>query len=75
MSDLELKQTPTSAPKSHAEGKFHHLSDVYVAGPALFPTVGSADPSLTGLALARKATAAVIAAMTPKPSTAFKPPS
>ena len=55
------------------DGMFHHLSNVYVAGPALFPTVGSANPSLTGLALARKTTAAVIAALTPKPSTAFKP--
>ena len=54
------------------DGKFHHLSNVYVAGPALYPTVGSANPSLTGLTLARKTTAAIIAALTPKPSTAFK---
>lgn len=55
------------------DGRFHHLSNVYVAGPALFPTVGSANPSLTGLTLARKTTAAVIAAMTPKPSTTSRP--
>jgi len=54
-------------------GKFHHVSNGYAAGPALFPTVGSANPSLTGLTLARKTTAAVIAALTPTPLTASKP--
>src|SRR5262249_35865051 len=40
-------------------GRMHHLSNVYVAGPALFPTVGSANPSLAGLALARRTAAAI----------------
>ena len=53
-------------------GKFHHISNVYAAGPALFPTIGSANPSLTGLTLARKTTAAVVAALTPQASTASK---
>ena len=35
-------------------GRFHHLSNAYVAGPALFPTVGSPNPMLTGTALARR---------------------
>jgi choline dehydrogenase-like flavoprotein len=35
-------------------GRFHHVSNAYVADPALFPTVGSANPALTGLTLARK---------------------
>nr|WP_277751888.1 family 16 glycoside hydrolase [Dankookia rubra] len=30
------------------------ISNVYVAGPALFPTVGSPNPMLTGIALARR---------------------
>jgi choline dehydrogenase-like flavoprotein len=55
------------------DGRFHHLTNTYVVGPALFPTCGSANPSLTGLTLARKTTAAVIAALTPKPSASFKP--
>ncbi|PDT87168.1 hypothetical protein CO669_26860 [Bradyrhizobium sp. Y36] len=46
-------------------GKFHHISNAYVAGPALFPTVGSANPSLTGLALARLTSTAVVTALTP----------
>ena len=54
-------------------GKFHHVSNAYVAGPALFPTVGSANPSLTGLTLARGTAEAVVAALTPKPLAAFKP--
>jgi len=36
------------------DGKFRHLENVYVAGPAIFPTVGSANPTLTGLALTRR---------------------
>jgi len=54
-------------------GRFHHISNAYVAGPALFPTVGSANPSLTGLTLARRTTAAVVAALTPTPMARFKP--
>ena len=30
-------------------GRFHHVSNVYVAGPAVFPTLGSANPSPTAL--------------------------
>ena len=41
-------------------GRFHHVSNAYVANLALFPTLGSANPALTGLTLARKV-AAVIA--------------
>src|SRR4051812_2845518 len=33
-------------------GRFHHVSNAYVVGPAVFPTLGSANPSLTALALA-----------------------
>lgn len=53
-------------------GRFHHISNAYVAGPALFPTLGSANPSLTGLALARETSAAVVAALMPAPSVQFK---
>ncbi|MCC8947512.1 GMC family oxidoreductase [Bradyrhizobium sp. Arg62] len=35
-------------------GKFHNLENVFALGPALYPTIGSANPTLTGLALARK---------------------
>ena len=36
-----------------ARGRFHGLSNAYVVGPAIFPTLGSANPALTALALAR----------------------
>lgn len=56
-----------------SNGKFHHIDNAYVAGPALFPTAGSANPSLTGMTLARKTTAAVVARHTIAPSATFKP--
>ena len=34
--------------------RFHHVGNAYVAGPALFPTLGSPNPMLTGTALARR---------------------
>jgi hypothetical protein len=42
------------------DGRFHNVQNTYVAGPALFPRIGSANPTLTALALARN-TAHVIA--------------
>ena len=54
-------------------GKFHHLDNVYVAGPALFPVIGSANPSLTATALARRSADAIVASRTIAPSSAFKP--
>src|SRR5262249_38417259 len=54
-------------------GKFHNLANAYVAGPALFPVIGSANPSLTATALARRTADAVVAAHTLAPSPAFKP--
>jgi hypothetical protein len=42
------------------DGRFHHVVNAYVAGPALFPTLGSANPSLTALALARRTARAIV---------------
>lgn len=33
---------------------FHQVSNAYVVGPSLFPTIGSPGPMLTGIALARR---------------------
>lgn len=52
-------------------GKFHGKANAYVAGPAVFPTLGSANPSLTALSLARRTARAVIAAATPGPTPTF----
>lgn len=35
-------------------GRVHDTTNCYIAGPALFPTVGSPNPMLTGVALARR---------------------
>ena len=35
-------------------GRFHHTENLYAAGPCLFPTIGSPNPMLTGIALARR---------------------
>jgi hypothetical protein len=35
-------------------GRFHHVSNAYACDQSLFPTVGSANPVLTGLTLARR---------------------
>ena len=54
-------------------GKFHGTDNVYVAGPALFPTLGSANPSLTALSLARRTANAIVGATTPAPGAGFVP--
>lgn len=56
-----------------ADGRFQHVDNEYVAGPALFPTCGSANPSLTGLVLARKTAQAIVQRLQPVPSKQFKP--
>ncbi len=45
---------------TNADGRFHHVNNVFVAGPALFPRIGSANPSLTALALARNTASVVV---------------
>jgi hypothetical protein len=39
---------------ANLDGRIRHVSNAYVAGPASFPTLGSANPSLTALALASR---------------------
>jgi hypothetical protein len=53
-------------------GKFHHVANAYVAGPALFPVIGSANPSLTATTLARRTADAVVASQTLAPNPTFK---
>jgi len=45
---------------TNPDGRFHHITNAYVAGAALFPTIGSANPSLAGLAIARKTALAIV---------------
>jgi 3-keto-disaccharide hydrolase/GMC oxidoreductase len=46
-------------------GRFHHIGNSYAAGPALFPTLGSANPSATAFTLARRTAAAVVTQLAP----------
>jgi len=50
---LAMGADPTSS-VTDADGRFHAISNAYAIGPALFPTVGSPNPMLTGVALARR---------------------
>jgi hypothetical protein len=36
------------------QGRFHHTDNLYAAGPAIFPSIGSPNPMLTGIALSRR---------------------
>lgn len=56
-----------------SNGRFHHLDNVYVAGPALFPVIGSANPSLAATTLARKTADAIVTSRTLPQSPAFRP--
>jgi choline dehydrogenase-like flavoprotein len=55
------------------EGRFQNCANAYVAGPALFPTLGSANPSLTALSLARRTVGAIMRGATSAPDPAFTP--
>jgi hypothetical protein len=44
-----------------ANGRFHHVSNAYCVDQSLFPTVGSVNPTLTGLVLTRKVAEAIVA--------------
>lgn len=45
------------------DGKFHHISNAFVAGPALFTRIGSANPSLTAMALARNTAQVIVSSL------------
>lgn len=49
------------------DGRFHHTDNLYAVGPCLFPSIGSPNPMLTGIALARRTGDRII---TPPPFTA-----
>ncbi|MDP8929937.1 MAG: DUF1080 domain-containing protein, partial [Actinomycetota bacterium] len=55
------------------DGKFHHLRNAYAVGPSTFPTLGSANPSLTGLTLARRTAGAIVRAAAPAALPGFTP--
>ncbi|HEX8171703.1 MAG TPA: family 16 glycoside hydrolase [Thermoanaerobaculia bacterium] len=48
-------------------GRIHDVTNCYVAGPALFPTIGSPNPMLTGVALCRRTADMLTSSVLPKP--------
>jgi hypothetical protein len=59
--DPETSVTDTS-------GHFHHIGNAACVDQALFPTVGSANPVLTGLCLARKTAETIVARHVSEPA-------
>jgi choline dehydrogenase-like flavoprotein len=58
---------------TNSDGRFHDVENAYVAGPALFPTVGSPNPMLTGTALARRMAERIISSLAAPPVPAPEP--
>ncbi len=58
---------------TNLSGRFHHVRNAYVAGPSLFPTLGSANPAITSLSLGRITAKAVVEAISPSVPTGFTP--
>jgi choline dehydrogenase-like flavoprotein len=52
-----------AASVTNPDGRFHHVANVYAVGPAVFPTIGSPNPMLTGIALGRRLAAALVPAV------------
>jgi len=46
--------TAPDASVTTPNGRFHHVVNAYAVGPALLPTIGSPNPMLSGIALARR---------------------
>lgn len=47
--------------------RFHHVVNAYAAGPALLPTMGSPNPMLSGVALARRLAEHLVSPLAPPP--------
>lgn len=49
-----LMGTDPARSVTDTDGRFHHTDNLYTISPGLFPTVGSPNPMLTGIALGRR---------------------
>jgi choline dehydrogenase-like flavoprotein len=61
---LRMGIDPTAAVTT-PNGRFHHVVNAYAIGPALLPTTGSPNPMLSGVALARRLAAHLVAPLAP----------
>ncbi|TMC48911.1 MAG: DUF1080 domain-containing protein [Chloroflexi bacterium] len=57
---------------TNPDGRFHAVANVYAIGPALFPTIGSSNPMLTGVALARRMASKIVPDPPPLPDDGFE---
>jgi len=56
-------------------GRIHDTTNCYVGGPALFPTIGSPNPMLTGVALSRRTVDLLNTSVLPVPDPIISPQS
>jgi len=63
--------TDPSSSVLNLDGQFHDLKNAYAAGPAVFPALGSANPSLTAFTLARRTARAITQRANPLPHPAW----
>jgi 3-keto-disaccharide hydrolase/GMC oxidoreductase len=61
---LWMGDNPTHS-VTNSFGRFHDVYNAYVAGPALFPTIGSPNPMLTGIALSRRTAEHILQKLNP----------
>lgn len=59
--------TDRTSSVTNTNGRFYHVDNAFCADQSLFPTLGSVNPTLTGLVLARKVAEAVVARATGRP--------
>jgi choline dehydrogenase-like flavoprotein len=60
--------TQAQSSVTDTNGRFHHVANAFCADQALFVTVGSVNPTLTGLVLSRKVAEAAVALATGAPA-------
>jgi len=65
--------TDPSTSVTDTDGRFKHVGNVFAVGPSTFPQMGSANPSLTAFALARRTASAVVRDAMPVVEPGFKP--
>jgi hypothetical protein len=56
---------------TNADARFHDTENLYAAGPCLFPTIGSPNPMLTGIAVARRTGDLIVTPPAPTADTGF----
>lgn len=68
---LWMGEDPTNS-VTNSNAHVHHVANAYALGPALFPSVGSPNPMLTGVALARRLADHIIQPTPYVPEAGFK---